>query len=217
MDWDWVWFGIAVVLLGAYGGYQWRRKRRGRDARSEAAARLGWQYDSSDPALADRYSGEPFDQVANGRAVHHVFRGEHRDREATVFQLDFAAAGTGTGGAAYRVTTVGLPSPKPGVAVSRRGSSRVRGFGLGVREIGDPDFDAAFEVTAEDAAFARDLLMADVRAWLREDPRAGDTPFRIQGTEIITWRHGPVDPGDLHTDVDFLCDLLDRIPREVFA
>lgn len=85
-----------------------------------------------------------------------------------------------------------------------------RKAGLRVHETGDSAFDETFSVTADDPATAGKILTDAVRAWLVSDPRSEDTPIRVVGDEVVTWRPGPLELQDVQPRADFLCHLLDR-------
>lgn len=221
---DWIWWVVSPLMLAGWLYYRWQQKRERRDAYSELARQLGWQYSKGDRGLAQKYSGQPFDG-ARWKNAEHVFRGGYRGRQLTAFEFSFRMEATDRHGdertetVLYQVLAIRLSEQRPRLEIGERGffGGLLRSIGVKIKDIGDPAFDEVFAVSTDDLEFANVVLTDDVRSWLLADGRARDTPLRIDGGEIVTWRKGPLDPADLQCRADFLCDLLDRVTVGVLA
>ncbi len=219
---DWFWFVVSPLVFLGYGYYVWQQRRQRRDSYAKVAQRLGWQYVAADRSLLGTYDGDPF-EWGHWKKIEHHFTGEHRGRRVTAFEYSSRMKTVNSSGHErteryfYQVLTVRLPGPHSSLEIEARGFfSRVaRALGWPSFETNDPDFDEAFKVSTDDRVFAAKLLTDEVRESLLADPRAQDTPLRINGYELITWRPGNLDVDDLHPRLDFLCDFLDKtIPAE---
>ncbi|GGU39275.1 hypothetical protein [Lentzea flava] len=161
------------------------------------------------------------------RAVeaHDVITGQHRGRPffAALFVINDPLDTSGGGQYGLRQATVWVrtPAPRPTLDVRQvlRMESRINeGLGLGDIKVGHPEFDARYQVTCADEAFARAVLAPAVVDFLLTDPR-GCRGFWIRGAQFdaynATGDHR--DPDVLAADLDIRCDLLDRIPRHVWG
>lgn len=102
--------------------------------------------------------------------------------------------------------------------VLRAESAVNAGLGLGDLRIGHPEFDARFQVTAQDERFARAVLTPGLVDFVLRDPR-GIRGFWFRGAwfDVHDALTDHRDPAELVPALDLRCDLLDRVPRHVWA
>lgn len=225
---------IAVVLvaIAIFGGsltvviVLWRKQRRTRSEVAELmrlAQQRGWTYQQSDYGSADRFSGgEPFPTVSRNLRVWDLITGTYRGRPFCCFEYrrrSFSPGDTTDRDQDYfRVFAVRTPAQRPKVEVKEAGlGSKVLDL-VGAKDLSldHPEFDEAFRVTTDNDRFARDVLNIDTRQWLLQDQRADDLPFRFERDELVTWQRGRLRPGSIDPSLDYLCDVLDRVPDFVW-
>lgn len=224
---------IVLVAIAGLGGslagfvFLWRRQRRS-GAETAELMRLvqhrGWTYQQSDYGSADRFSGgEPFPTASRNLRVWDLITGTYRGRPFCCFEYrrkDYSPGGSTTDRDQdyFRVFAVRTPAQRPKVEVKEAGfGSKVLDL-VGAKDLSldHPEFDEAFRVTTDNDRFARDVLNIDTRQWLLQDQRARDLPFRFERDEAVTWQRGRLRPGSIDPSLDYLCDLLDRVPDFVW-
>ena len=89
-------------------------------------------------------------------------------------------------------------------------------LGVHTLRLDDEEFDGVFRVTTGDDDFARAVLTEEVRSWLAGLPPEARHPFRFTGHHVICWEGGLVGHELDARAVDFLADLCDRLPSEVW-
>jgi hypothetical protein len=145
----------------------------------------------------------------------------------------------------YRHTVVALstPSPRPTLQVSREGLGRKLLGLVGVRdlELESVEFNKTFLIRTEAEAapgdhggaplgdadrvrvsrmsadkFAYDVLHPRMMEWMLGDQRAREMPFRFERSDLVTWDTGSIDLNRMMWMLDYLCDVLDRVPAFVW-
>ncbi|MEV6239149.1 hypothetical protein [Lentzea sp. NPDC051838] len=167
-----------------------------------------------------------FDRSPRAVEAHDIITGQHRGRPffAALFVVDepMDSSNEFVGQSGLRCNTVWVRTPvvRPTLDVRqvlKFASSVNEGLGLGDIKVGHPEFDARYQVTCEDPAFARAVLSPAVVEFLLGDDRCKG--FWIRGAQFdahyATGDHR--DPVVLAGDLDVRCDLLDRIPRHVWG
>ncbi|CAM3802388.1 hypothetical protein KIPE111705_25690 [Kibdelosporangium persicum] len=240
---------IAIVVGGLIvvgGGLTWMiiwLNRSNAEAEQDVlgrlraeAPRLGWRYEER----ADQYT-QVYDDVerypklsepivgfaASPKALeaHDVVTGEHRGRPflAARFWVDKPMDTRGPGGPRPEYAIwVRTPAPRPTLdvrAVPKLQSAVGSATGTGDLKIGHREFDARYQVTAENADFARAVLSPQLVDFLLTDPRPFDG-FWMRGGQLEVVRdvvNDHRDPGPLLAALDLRCDILDRIPPQVWA
>ncbi|EHY90670.1 hypothetical protein [Saccharomonospora azurea] len=195
---------------------------------AEELQRRGWKFEERNDSYAEIHNAQPEFQLRNvldpftlpPKAVgaRNVITGTHRSRPFIATEFDVRHQGQHV-----PVTAVwlSLPAMRPGLTVRRvlRAQSKIRSQ-IGQRDIqlGFPEFDENFEITTEDEAFARAVLVPDLVRFLVTDPRAS-RGFAIYGDQLnahdIVGDHR--DPQKLVPALDLRCDILDRIPTFVWS
>ncbi len=83
--------------------------------------------------------------------------------------------------------------------------------------LGAPEFDENFRIVTDSEDFPHGILSDPLQAFLLSDPRAQKSPLRLRDDELFTWYTGTLSPQDVEERLDYLCDVLDRIPAQVWA
>lgn len=218
-----IWLGLLVVVVAAgVLVVRWQLHKRKVAAFIAFAASRGWVYRERDDALADRYLGTPFGQ-GFGRKAEHVLAGPHRGRSLVAFEYTYKeqhGSGKNRRTVTYRNTVValGTPAPRPTLEVSREGIGRKLLGLVGIRDLQleSEEFNKSFRIRTEDDKFAYDVLHPRTMEWMLADQRCRDQPFRFERADLLTWRQGSVDPHSVVWMLDYLCDVLDRVPGFVW-
>lgn len=211
----WLWYVGAALVVGIYFYITWKEKQKTHSDYAQLAAGLGWRYEKYSTDYNSRYrTYSPFDDGKRPRA-DHVFRGSHRGRPLVVFQYsaDFQYTEGRSKRQHWQVTVVGMAEEVSTLEVGPRGTlGRIaQRAGLG-QSTGDDYFDRRYSVKTADTDLAARLLNDDVRSLLRR--RKDDANLLIHGTDIVTWREGPLYPDDMEPWADLLNDVLDRAGLE---
>ena len=119
------------------------------------------------------------------------------------------------------VFAVTMPTPVPRTVIKKpRAADKLNAradalFGGGkVMELGDPAFDEAFRLIANDEKFARNALTGLMAQFLTSDPRAKDQPLRFQENHLLTWHRGRLRAEDIEQKLNYLCAVLDHLPAQ---
>jgi len=212
--------GLAVLGLTFYLHHKAHQKKVAE--LTAYAARRGWHYTERDRSLTDRFVGRPFGG-GHGRDAKHVLSGEYRGRQVLIFEYSYKET-TGSGDdrrtETYRHTVVsaGTPAPRPTLELTRETFGRkLLGF-VGVRDLQleSEQFNDTFRISTEDDKFAYDILHPRMMEWLLADNRAMRLPFRFERADLVVWDSDQLDPANLGWMVDFVCDVLDRVPGFVW-
>lgn len=208
-----------VIRVFIRGRKEDARIRRDWSELARVAAERGWTYEPRARDKATRYCGVgPMPgSGSNLSAWHHItgeFRGrdfvcfEHRyndpmsgnlaaDRKRPTIEVVFMVSAPGSGAA----TEILRPS-RVNALLDRRASMRL--------EISE--FDENFRVVTENEAWVRGIMTDDMVSFLLTDPRAKESPLQLRDDELFTWYTGTLSPQALEERLNFLCDVLDRIP-----
>jgi uncharacterized protein DUF3137 len=119
----------------------------------------------------------------------------------------------------YSVVALSTPSHRPTLELRREVVGRkLLGF-VGMRDLQleSEEFDKAFLIKADNDRFAYDILHPPMMQWLLDDRRAmSSLPFRFDGGSLVTWLDGQMDLERVTYLLDYLCDVLDRVPAFVW-
>lgn len=210
-------FAFVITMMVRTG------KRDGRTDQEEAglirlAHGRGWSYTPSVPGWADRYCGaEPFPQTGTSLAVSDYIAGEFRGRPFCCFEYRSRPAGVGETGAKPQmrfvsVFAVSMPAAVPRLIIRRPRALDGVFAGGRVVQLGIPAFDEDFHVISDDESFARNVVAGYLTQFLTSDPRAKASPLRFHGSELITWHQGRLRPQEIEPNLNYLRDVLDRMP-----
>lgn len=224
-------FLVIFVVLAALSYLRWRQQSgQRRSALQVYAEQHGWTYREQDPALIDRFEGAPF-----GWGYHHqatnVVSGQLDGRAFVLFDYSYADSstssslsvdrtggpvGSSSSGGSYTVVAVNLGVVAPNLSVAPPSlPGRLWGALAGNDiEVGDMVFDHDYVVKGDSPEFARELLDADMVAWLREQPLQG---WRIDRDSllVITPRLSTLE--ETNARLDFARGLVAHVPAAVWA
>ncbi|WP_024873716.1 hypothetical protein [Saccharomonospora piscinae] len=220
--------GGTVLLLGAVLAFVlWIRRRVARtalaapDGLAGEAARRGWTVVERDDSLIPLYDRqydrrsrwEPLTHPPRATAARDVITGSHRGREFVAATFDTVHQGRHQ---PERAIWVAAPAAHPmlGIRPSAAASNAVnRAIGLGGIRTGNPEFDARFEVLAEDERFAEAVVTPALVEFLLRDSRPWRAvSLRGEYLDVADPVRDHRDPAELVAALDLRCDILDRMP-----
>jgi hypothetical protein len=222
-----VFFAFFIVIWAlVIWAFVHRRKRDGRSGQEQGeleqlALGRGWSYTSFVPGGADRYCGaEPFPTKGVNLGVCDYIVGEFRGHTVCCFEYRKRPVDVDSETTPqmqyFTVFAVTMPTPVPGMIV-RRPQALDGMFAHGkVVQSGIPAFDDAFRIITNNEPFARNVMGGSLAQFLPSDPRAKDAPLRFHGNELITWHRGRLRPQQIDSTLNYLCDVLDRIPAQAW-
>lgn len=212
----------AVVVVGLLLFFQYQAHKKKVAAFTALAAGRGWHYTERDRGLANRFEGTPFGE-GHSRDAKHVLTGTFRDRPLLAFEYSYKETrGSGkdrkTVTYHYTVVSIGLPAPKPTLQVTREGWGRKLLGLVGIRDLQleSEAFNKTFHIHTTNDRFAYDVLHPRMMEWMLADQWALSTPFRFERADLLTWAEGPFDPSYVDGYLNYLCDVLDRVPSFVW-
>lgn len=208
--------GAAAVLVG---GFVLERKRRER-LMAYALGR-GWTYAGENPALVDRWPGDPFGE-GDRRRARNVLTGQESGRPFTAFDYSYVTHSTDSKGkrssTTHRFAVCVVPMP------AYLGTVEVRPEDLFTRAAGavglvhdidleSEDFNRRFRVRARDPKLASDILSPRTMQYLLSvQPEA----FRTCGTDLVSWHDGRLDPAEVVRTCAVLDRVIDGVPSFVW-
>ncbi len=219
-----IWLLVIVVILIAVAVLvvRWQLHKRKVAAFQAFAAQRGWIYRERDRTLTERYLGTPFGQ-GFGKDAEHVLAGQHRGHGLIAFEYTYKerqGSGDSKRTVTYRNTVVALatPAPRPTLELNREGIGRKLLGLVGIRDLQleSEEFNKTFHIRTEDDKFAYDVLHPRTMEWMLADQRCRDLPFRFERADLLTWREGSIDLQEVVWMLEYLCDVLDRVPGFVW-
>lgn len=203
-------FVVILILAKVLGG---RRTEPLRAEFQQFAVQHGFQYVERDDSYLTR-----FDQLMpfNARPdwARNVLSGSYRGRPVCLFDLHYT---TTESDRRYQIWVVGLPRPVPLFTAGSQGpfgGKVAEAFGYHRLSIGDPAFDDRIKIKCQNEPFGRRVLSPAVVDLLRF---TGGWHWRLNGPNMISYQAGALTPATALPRLDLMCDLLDRIPADVWA
>jgi hypothetical protein len=214
-------FAVLVIIAVLIAFWRYDRARKRRAAMVETAARREWAYTDEDPSLVGILPGKPFHQGDN-RRVTQVVRGRYDDRDLLAFEHSYETTSNSTNNGTVTTTTehsvvaLSIGTALPALTIAPDGAlSRLHDKLTGAElEIGEEVFDRAFQIEVADPAYARDLLVPEVRTALLRFP---DRTWRIEGDWIWVIRSGHADADEIEPVLHAQQSVLATIPDIVWA
>ncbi|MEV5148966.1 hypothetical protein AB0L14_32375 [Streptomyces sp. NPDC052727] len=204
-----------------------RNRARGVQERAAAiqlAQERGYGYQQATYGLIDGLCGmAPLPVSGHNLRAEHYITGEFRGRGFRCFEYVTGTLNVHDGPGRnqpvfWTVFAVAAPGPGPELVVRRPQALDAMTQRGSVVQLGVPEFDEAFRVITDDEWFARNALTGEVVPFLTAQPQAvQDSPIRLHNDELLTWRRGRLSPQDFDERLDYLCDVLDRIPPQVWS
>lgn len=216
-------FAIAAVLfIGIVWYFQYKARKKKVAEFTAFAAQRGWRFTPRDRSLVNRFLGDPFGE-GHSRDAEFVLRGEHRGRPVMAFEYSYKEThGTGdeqrTETYTYTVAALSLPAPKPTLQVGREGIGRKLLGLVGVRDLQleSEQFNKTFHIKTDNDRFAYDILHPRMMEWMLADERAQSAPFRFERGDLLTWSRGRIDLQKVQWMLEYLCDVVDKVPGFVW-
>jgi hypothetical protein len=211
--------GLAAVI--AIGVVSYRLEKKRRERLLQWCLNRGWSYVDEDPSLVDRWSGAPFGQGDHRRA-RSVITGTEKGRPFTAFEYSYQTHTTDSKGNRsstthrFGVCAVGLPAYLPTLQVTREDVFRRMAGAIGLSrdlELESEDFNRTFVVSARDPKFASDVLTPRTMQYLLTVP---DVQWRIEGTAVLSWDTGRMQPEQIVVTTAVLDRVLDGVPAFVW-
>lgn len=212
----------GVIVIGAVMYFQYKAHQKKVAEFTAFAAERGWRYTERDRSLANRFLGDPFGQ-GHGRNAKHVLTGEHRGRRMLAFEYSYKEThGSGndrrTETYHHTVVALSLPVPKPTLEIGQEGLGRkLLGF-VGVRDLQleSEQFNETFHIRTDNDKFAYDVLHPRMMEWMLADQRALSNGFRFERGDLVVWDRKKIELQKVPWLLDYLCDILDRVPSFVW-
>jgi hypothetical protein len=211
--------GVLLVIAVGVVGFVLEQKRRER--LMQWCVNRGWSYAGEDPSLVSRWTGAPFGQ-GDRRRARNVITGTEKGRAFTAFDYSYETHSTDSKGNRttsthrFGVYAVALPAYLPTLQVTREGAFRRLAGAMGLMrdiELESEDFNRAFTVHGADPKFASDVLSPRTMEFLLTVP---DVQWRIEGTSIICWDSGRMQPEQIVVATAVLDRVTDGIPGFVW-
>jgi hypothetical protein len=195
---------LGAVLAVPIGAVVVKLAKRGREQ-----PRLRRSHGSG---LVDRFAGPPFDSGINRRA-NVLWRGNQRGREFVAFHYsyDIPEQRNNLVTRTFTVVATRTPGPCPDLAITRptlAGGPDV--------QLESEQFNDAFKIDTLDQKFAYDVLHPGMMAWLLDDGRALRMPLTFGNQDLFSYSVGIAGQDHVQAMLDFLCDVLDRVPTFVW-
>lgn len=188
------------------------------------ASERGWTYTARARGQLDQYCGVgPMPDRGENLSAWHYTTGEFRGRSFKCFEHRYNSPMSG-GEAAERkrpiietVFVVTAPGSGPSMEVLRPSKLDVVLDRRPRMPLGTLEFDEEFRIVTEDETFVRNVLSADVVSFLLAHPQAKESPLQLRDNELFTWYTGTLSPQAVDEKLNYLCDVLDRIPAHAWT
>lgn len=209
---------VLSLFIGSVSYINYRFRRAVRQAPRTGSELLGLKREAEDPFGILGYPIALFTRGSDP-AIDELVWGTWNGLDVRVFAVSLLAPtlpGHPPQRASFACALARLEADLPGVVIEPGAFvTRIeRAPAVPVVEIDDPRFSAAFNVWSEDAAFARDLLIQDLRDWLG----SLDSRWAVELHGRIAIVYGPrPDRPDVISILETLKDLLEQMPKDVLA
>ncbi|MDQ1684605.1 MAG: hypothetical protein QOC82_1342 [Frankiaceae bacterium] len=211
---------IAVVVMGLFAYFNYKREQARRGALFQWASANKWQFAVADDALAKRWNGPPFDE-GDHRKVRNVIVGNWKARPFASFDYSYQThSSDGRGGRSttthrFTVVALTLPTDLPRLQVTPESLlSRVgHAFGLADIDMESEDFNRAFRVNCPDPKFACDVLTPRTMQLLLSRSHFS---WRIEVTDLVCWWGGEQAAVAVTEALATMCDVIAGIPSFVW-
>lgn len=204
---------FALVIVVGILGY---RANQARQRRLQTfAAGIGWQYSPAGPGLETRFTGAPFG-IGSSRRATSVLTGTFSGHQALVFDYQYTTgSGDDESTTHLHVLCLSLPAYLPRLELTPDGvgAKIAKRFGAGDVNLESDAFNRMWRVAAPSPKFATDVLHPRLMEYLLH---SGTEPFRIDGTDIISWIPGQLDTERMAGRLARLAAVVESIPRFVW-
>ncbi|MBO3083247.1 hypothetical protein [Cellulomonas fengjieae] len=214
---DVVFFGCWLLVIVGAGVIGWWVDKRRNERFRAWARRNGWSYSESEPGLARLSDGQPFG-AGGSRTAREVLRGQFESLAALSFTYEWTTGAGKTRRTHYaHVIALALPTSLPSVEVTPEGLGARLGKLVGMQDIGfeSDAFNRAYRVAAPDERTGHAIVHPRLMERLLQ-PDALGTPWRIDGTWILTWDSGKTKVDRLAPRLGLLAAVVRSVPRHVW-
>ncbi|MEU9444988.1 hypothetical protein AB0D42_29765 [Streptomyces sp. NPDC048304] len=208
-----------VFMVSARGRKKKAQIREDYGRLARMAPERGWTYEARTHGRIDRYCGAgPMPGRGSNLSAWHYTTGEFRGRSFTYFEYRFVNPMSGADTVERNqpivetVFVVTAPGSAPSVEILLPGKLDAVLDRREKTQLGVPEFDQNFRLIAADEDFVRNNLSGALVPFLLEDPRAKKSPLQLRDDELFTWYRGTLSPQKVEEKLNYLCDVLDRIP-----
>lgn len=198
---------------------------------TEQAPQRGWTYEERNDGYVEVYNNQQahtperllVQAPPQAHAAHDVITGTHRGRPFLAARFSvYQSPDVRHDGKVLDVAPVLVRTPavRPMLSVRRASAMQTAvNTGLGLTfTTGHPEFDKQFEIDGEDERFARAVLHPALIEFLLTDPRQPRGFWLLGGHIDVLHEVGDHrDPDNLVPALDLRCDIVDRIPQQVWA
>ena len=213
-----------VFTVSARGSKKDAQIREGYAQLARIAPERGWTYQTRVQGLIDQYCGlRPFPARGSNLRAWHYTTGEFRGRSFTYFEYRCMNVTSGADVGEHKQPTieavfiVTTPGPGPFLQILRPNVLDTLFDRRPKMQLGVPEFDQNFRVIAEDEDFVRNALSHTVVPYLLTDPETKKAPLQLRNNELFTWYRGTLSPRAVDEKLNYLCDVLDRIPAQAWT
>lgn len=214
---------VLVIRMFISSNKEDKRIRQGWSELGRFTAEHGWTHEQRARGQATRYCGVgPMPGSGSGLSAWHHITGEFRDRAFASFEYRAVNASGDLGEGKKRpiihtLLMVSVPGSGPATEILQPSKLNVLLDRRPSMRLGIPEFDEKFRVVTGDEAWVRNLLSDSVVSFLLTDPRAKRFELELRQDELFTWYKGTLSPHALEEGLNYLCDVLDRIPTQAWT
>ncbi|MEU6147587.1 hypothetical protein ABZ848_45470 [Streptomyces sp. NPDC047081] len=187
------------------------------------APERGWTYALCVRGQIDQYAGVgPFPGVCQNLRAWHYTTGEIRGHSFKFFEFRYNNPLSSESGERKRpiiesVFILTTPGSAPSTEIYHPDMlDSVTDWRTKV-QLGMPEFDSEFRIATKDEAFARAVLCGELVSLLLADPRAKASRIALRDNVAITWFTGTMSAQAADEKLNYLCDVLERIPAQAWT
>jgi len=211
----------AILLGGAFGYFKYAAAKKRRELFAGFAAQQGWSYLPFDNALAEQWSGTPF-QTGDTWLVRNVLSGAFNGRQMVAFDYSYQTHSTDSHGRRTSTThklgvvVLQMPGALPQLEVTHEGifgGAVANAFGFRDIQFESDQFNRAFRVKADDDRFGHAVVTPRMMELLLA---RGEIGWRIEGNSLVGWDKGAHNPTQVMNRLSLLQDVLAQVPPYVW-
>jgi hypothetical protein len=213
---------LLVVAVGAGLGYfNYLAAKKRREAFAAFAAQQSFGYAESNDALANQWSGTPF-QTGDHWRVKNVLTGAFHGRQIVAFDYSYQTHTTDGKGRRHTTThkfgvvVMQLPGPLPRLEVTHEGifgGAFAKALGFADLQFESEQFNRAFRVKADDQRFGHAVIHPQMMEMLLA---RGEIGWRFEGNSLVGWDSGPHAPVEVMNRLLLLQQVVDQVPPYVW-
>jgi hypothetical protein len=212
---------VAIVIAGGVVYFNYMAAKKRREAFAAFAAQQGLAYQPENHALANQWSGTPF-QTGDHWRVKNVLTGPFQGRQIVAFDYSYQTHSTDSKGRRsttthkFGVVVMQLPGPLPHLEVTHEGifgGALANAFGFADLQFESEQFNRAFRVKADDPRFGHAVIHPRMMEMLLA---RGEIGWRIEGNSLVGWDNGAHNPAEVMNRLQLLQLVTDHVPPYVW-